>query len=205
MATSKIQMSSLPRLRIDLQHGDLRSVGRHRRVLQERRLGDARDDGAGAIEDGELLPAAALTIGAGEEAPERAVLAGDSNGFLEALAKHLLERRHVGFVEQLEVEQEGPHLVERLFAEHRPARWVVRIARVAGRVVVGDRHVDARALWQRERLLVEVAVLPVEVPVLDPEQRARRPVGQRRHRLHLPREVVRVSAGRVHLHVRLEA
>ena len=73
---------------------------------------------AGTIEDGKLLAAAAFTIRAREEAPKRPVLAGDLNRLLHALSERLLERRHVRFVHHLEIEQDRPHLVERLLAEH---------------------------------------------------------------------------------------
>jgi hypothetical protein len=133
-------------------------------VLQERRIRDARNHRTAAVEDSQLLPAAPLTVGPREKAAERPVLARDMNRLLHAQSDRLLECRRIGFIHYLEIEQNRTHLIERLLAEHRPARRTDRVARILGRVVVGDRRVDARSLRQCEWLLVDVTILPVAWP-----------------------------------------
>jgi hypothetical protein len=48
-----------------------------------------------------------------------------------------------------------------------------------------------------------ILILPVEIPVLNPQQRQRRSIGQRRDGLHLFPEIVRVRHDAVGLHVDL--
>ncbi len=163
---------------IDLDHGEPRAIGRERRLRVRPRLPDAAHHGPLPIEDRQLLQSAALSLLSGEKTPERAILPARGNRRLVARGERRLERRHIGLLQDLERESHGPHFVERLLAPQRTPRRVDGIAWIVGRVVVASSVTSMRVPFgQGERLLVDVAVLPVEVPVVDPEQRRVDPSG----------------------------
>ena len=62
-------------------------------------------------------------------------------------------------------------------------------------------HRHARALGERHRRRVAVLVLPVKVPVLDPDERLDAAIGKRGGGLHLGREVVRMRIDAEHFDV----
>ena len=86
------------------------------------------------------------------------------------------------------------HFVEGSQAPVDPFGWIVGVVRVVRGVVIRQGRLDHRALGQVEQLLVRVAVLPVEGPVVDVEDRATLAVGQGGDDLHLPADVVGVAA-----------
>ena len=78
------------------------------------------------------------------------------------------------------LDPEIAHLVRRVLSPDDARGRTVRVARIAGRVVVGVAHRDRRALRQHERRRVAIHVLPAEIPVVDRDEPARGAVGQRR-------------------------
>ena len=76
------------------------------------------------------------------------------------------------------LDDEVSHLVARLGAVADPLGWVVGVALVGTRVVVGVAHVQRSAPGQGNRFGVAVVVLPVEVPVVDTYAPYPVPVGQ---------------------------
>jgi hypothetical protein len=67
--------------------------------------------------------------------------------------------------------QEGEaHLICALLTPGDPLCRPVGIARVALRIIEDGRHVDPGAFGQFDRLTVVVADLPVEIPILEPNQ-----------------------------------
>src|SRR5262249_10894152 len=87
---------------------------------------------------------------------------------------------------------EVSHLVGGFVARDDALRRAVRVARVAGGVVVSETHRDRRPRGQKDRALVSVDRLPVQIPILDPDQRLLRSVGQRRQSLKVFPDVMRV-------------
>ena len=79
------------------------------------------------------------------------------------------------------------------------------IARVFRGVVKEDGECQKRALGKTNRLQVSILILPVEIPILDPEQRLNRPVGESRRQAKFAAEVMGVGHDRVKMHVRLDS
>ncbi len=123
---------------------------------------------------------------------------GRPDGCLEGLAQLGI----VFFLGGRQPESDRAHLIRAPFSPLDVDRRRLRVARVAGRVVPDNLDVQHRAPRQTDAVLVEKNVLPVEVPVLDPEQVPGLPV--RQLRLHLERLAqemgVRKDADQVHVH-----
>ena len=83
------------------------------------------------------------------------------------------------------------------FSPHRTRlRRGVGIAVIAGGVVVGQFAIEPRAFGQGHQILKQILVLPVELPLADPEQDADFAVGQGGGELGFLAEVVRVRRRR---------
>src|SRR5688572_19104766 len=153
--------------------GERRSRGLRRRCRAGcRSIGSRCRAAASPEERGECAAAGARRLEkparlAGGQALKGSVLSGREERSLELLSGELSPLRFIFLAHRNQTETDAAHLVGRFLAPPDAFRRVARIARVACRVVVGDAHVDARALWQHDRLLVVVAILPVEVPILD--------------------------------------
>ena len=93
------------------------------------------------------------------------------------------------------------------FSPHRTRlRRSVGIAVIAGRVVVSQLAIEPRALGQRHQILKLILILPVELPLPDPEQNADFAGGQGGGQLGFLGEVVSVRRRRRrHRHRRAES
>src|SRR5437879_1801891 len=65
------------------------------------------------------------------------------------------------------------HFVSGLFPPGDALRGMVGVARVAGGIVESHFHVNAGALREENRRLIPVLLLPIEVPILDFDERER--------------------------------
>src|SRR5207247_1070332 len=68
-------------------------------------------------------------------------------------------------------------------------RW---IAHVVGRVVIAEAHGNFRALRQGNRIGISIITLPVEVPILDEDERFDRAIRQRGVSRQLVPEIMRM-------------
>ena len=91
-------------------------------------------------------------------------------------------------------EDDAAHLVGGLEPPADAARRVELVVRIGGRVVEGDGALDGGAGRQADGLLVGVAALPVEVPVVDVKQRLDGAVRQRGVGLGRMADIVHVRA-----------
>src|SRR5262245_34140554 len=65
------------------------------------------------------------------------------------------------------------HLVRRLLPEGDQLRWLVGIVRIGGAIVIHRLDVETHAGLDGNRLLEEIRLLPVVIPVLDGHERSR--------------------------------
>ena len=108
-------------------------------------------------------------------------------------------RQHARIADREHLQHQLGHLVAGPRPEADRDRGIGRIARVGGRVVEREAHPQPRAGGQMDRFPVAVLVLPVEVPVVDPQQRLLSSVRQRGPRLDPPAQVVHVGRDTEHV------
>ena len=116
-----------------------------------------------------------------------------------------MQQRDVAGLLGQHVEQQAAHFVGGVFAPSDALRRRVGIAVIARRIVVGQFAIEPRALGQRHQILKQILILPVELPLPDPQQNADFAGGQGGGQLGFLAEVVCVrptptastSAGRV--------
>ena len=102
------------------------------------------------------------------------------------------QNRLVGLSARDHLNPEVAHLVGGVLSPHHGAGWMMRVARIVCRVVVGVAHRHRGPFGQHERRGIAIHVLPAEVPVVDRDQPARRAVRQLRLGLNRPRQIVGV-------------
>ncbi len=100
------------------------------------------------------------------------------------------------------LQPEVAHFVGGLIAAAHSPGWMVRISRIAVRVVVMKAHRCHASLGQEHRRRVAVYRLPVHIPVRNANQRFAGPVGQRSVAFEEPAQImgVRVNCENVHVH-----
>ena len=100
------------------------------------------------------------------------------------------------------LEPQVTHLIAGIGAVNHPLRRIVRIADILRRVVVTELHGQPGSSRQRNRLTVDVVVLPIEVPLLDVDEPAPAAVGKLRKGAHLFAQIVgmRVNTQKLHGH-----
>ena len=76
-----------------------------------------------------------------------------------------------------------------------------RVVRIVCRIVVDVFELDASPLGKVHRFLIAVLPLPVEIPILDPDQMLDSPIRQNRVHLHVRAEIVRVRRDAEHIHI----
>jgi hypothetical protein len=88
------------------------------------------------------------------------------------------EEREVFFALGKHLQPELGHFIGGLRSVADAPRRMMRVARVVGRVIEGELHGERGAFWKRERRGVAVIGLPVEVPVVDADERLSAATGQ---------------------------
>ena len=98
--------------------------------------------------------------------------------------ERLLQQQGVFAVSREQLKLEVRHLVGRSETGDNPPRRPVRIANVVAGIVVAVPHADDRPSGKGNRRRVSINILPLEVPLVDPQQLLFASVWQLRHPLH---------------------
>jgi hypothetical protein len=124
---------------------------------------------------------------------QRAVPHPACDGRPRPIADELLQRRFVLFVDGLHRDSYAAHLVKGLLAPTDALGGLLGFRELPAELSYVRAHRCA-CLWQRDRSLVCIAVLPTEIPVRDPHYGLLRTIEQHRSGLHFLCNIVRVGA-----------
>ena len=113
-----------------------------------------------------------------------------------------MQQREIAGLPGEHVEQQAAHFVGGVFTPSHSLRRSIWITVIAGRVVVGQFAIESRVLGQGHQILKQILILPVEIPLPDPEQNADLAAGQGGGQLGFFGEVVRVCRNADSIHIR---
>src|SRR5258708_29940402 len=110
------------------------------------------------------------------------------NLVVDFLLTRLIEKRVIIQVDRKDPQLKRTHLVRCVRSESDALRRRKRVAMIVGAVVENPATMNMRAFRQKNRLTINVTILPFEIPVSDVEQRLRRPVRVSYTCVHLARD-----------------